>query len=117
MINCPELVATIVLNPRDSLAKQVYADWLEERGENCRARAYRWAAENNKHPFYNVENRWHWYCVQAKDEENHPSYLSHLLYCVLQVNLGLRTHYNNIDSSFNSLGKALDFLNCVSMKG
>ncbi len=52
------LVRAIRNNP-DPVHKLVYADWLEEHGQDDLAYAYRWAAHRDKHPASSMRS-WVW---------------------------------------------------------
>lgn len=51
------LLAMIECDP-SPIHKMVFADYLEEQGENSLARAYHWAAKKDRHPRYGFE--WGW---------------------------------------------------------
>lgn len=53
--------AALDADPSDSAARLLYADWLEERGDE-RAAGYRWMAERGKWPYETISRvGWRWY--------------------------------------------------------
>lgn len=47
-----KLYRSVLSNPKDKDVKNVLADWLEDQGADCLARAYRYAAKMKMHPEY-----------------------------------------------------------------
>jgi uncharacterized protein (TIGR02996 family) len=73
--------------PTDNALKCLFADWLEERGEDDLAFAFRWCAFHDKHPtLTDITSAWVWVSFSSSDKNRArcravlPKYMSHVHY-------------------------------------
>jgi len=108
--------AKIKAEPTNHLARSVFADWLDEQGDEWLGFALRWSGARGRYPLVTPHRRFaNWAVVlRGQHKPAHPHQLPRLVYNVLTgAKAGQHFRYVSVESAFAALAGALAKLRAV----
>lgn len=102
-----QFIAAIIASPDDHTPKLMFADWLDEDGQDKLAAAYRWCGEKRKHPtFYPIYNEWSWF-NKSRNPLDSPAMLPGFLFDRIAKHNKTGHYYELNSPTFNAAIQAI----------
>ncbi len=108
-MNGASLLAAVLDDPTDHVAKLILADWIEENGDGKRAWAWRWIASWGRVPGYEVEQPNYFWGCGGDEWKRESSQLPITIYMSLSMTSGLggKYFYDGYEEAYEDLVQAL----------